>query len=345
MRDFFEWNRIGLDAESLYFYSTLMRMVYQHDTDLWQQLVDAVDFVSGFEMFPAIDPLDSGWAMIYGSTGSVIVVEGTTFLIQWLPNVLGVPPIPHGGFEGLQGEYFWNVFTAMEEPVIDAFRRHPAGRKTLCGHSLGGACALLLGVRAKTYFNETFNGVITEGMPRVGTRSFAESINFDVLRLQNTKDQIANLPPANTNLVNYVFDGFPPFRIINAIDYVHPGRFMRLEITGEMHYGVGEAWVSGDGYPPPPPPLSRSAIDHSAIVPHNSFEYTRRLRLRLLRAPYWRHLRTSTIRVLDEINWRLNQIDAVDWGINPTTGELTVWEQEVLGKPPSRVSLVNAVDP
>ncbi|XP_022777264.1 phospholipase A1-Igamma1, chloroplastic-like [Durio zibethinus] len=104
-----------------------------------------------------------------------------------------------------KGEYTrYNKLSASEQ-VMEEIRRlvkffRDTGEEvslTLCGHSLGGALALLNAYDAATYFPDLLISVITFGAPRVGNIHFKEKLNelgVKTLRVVVKQDIVPKLP-------------------------------------------------------------------------------------------------------------------------------------------------------
>lgn len=77
----------------------------------------------------------------------------------------------------------------------DILKNHSTKRLYLCGHSLGGAGALLLSALIKDSYHPPVLRLYTYGMPRVGTRSFVERYqNILHYRHVNNHDLVPQIP-------------------------------------------------------------------------------------------------------------------------------------------------------
>ncbi|MEW4525970.1 lipase family protein, partial [Vibrio cholerae] len=77
----------------------------------------------------------------------------------------------------------------------DILNNHSTKRFYLCGHSLGGAGALLLSALIKDSYHPPVLRLYTYGMPRVGTRSFVERYqNILHYRHVNNHDLVPQIP-------------------------------------------------------------------------------------------------------------------------------------------------------
>lgn len=89
---------------------------------------------------------------------------------------------------------FWIEYTKIIQDVKTALKKHnPKGTKTVwvCGHSLGGAMALLVSVEIRPN-----GGCYTFGQPRVGNTEFLKTIDFPYFRYRNNNDIVPTVPPS-----------------------------------------------------------------------------------------------------------------------------------------------------
>jgi thioesterase domain-containing protein len=102
---------------------------------------------------------------------------------------------------------------------------HRAPRWWLCGHSLGGALALLAAARLR---DQGFDlaGVITFGQPRVGNLDCATQLqSLPLLRVVNACDLVPELPP-------------------EKLGYRHAGELLHLDADQRQNYAqtIGQFW-------------------------------------------------------------------------------------------------------
>lgn len=342
MTDFVQSRRFGREAENLYVYSTLMRMVYQHDAALWQQLVDEVDLCTSFEDHPAAGPLIPGWCILRGKKGCILVIDGTTNSQQVVSEIFGAGQDSLEDFPGEVAINFFSFFQSLRGAIVPAIAAGEHSNITVLGHSLGGVIALYFGYELSVLYQNEFNGIITEAAPRGGNLAFAQAMTFPILRLENTGDPVPQLPP-ELNAVLHPTNVRNIYNI-NLEHFAHAGSYYLISPNGGILSGYGESEATG-GYPAPPLPIQRAAIDLVDSFPHNSDEYARRLRIRLLRAPGLRRMLSPLRATLDRINTTLNSRQGINWGLDVPSGLPTVWLQEVRGPAPTTRPLVNAVDP
>jgi triacylglycerol lipase len=98
---------------------------------------------------------------------------------------------PDGGkvHQGFYGEYL-KVINDIKKAVA---KHNKKGTKKLwiCGHSLGGAMAVLVAMELKPT-----GGLYTFGQPRVGNTEFINKIDFPYFRYVNNNDVVTSVPPS-----------------------------------------------------------------------------------------------------------------------------------------------------
>ena len=107
-------------------------------------------------------------------------------------------PVPHHK-GGLVHRGFYAEYEKVIPGIKEALKKHDKkGVKDVwvCGHSLGGAMALLVAVELKPS-----GGCHTFGQPRVGTRDFLKNIDFPYYRYRNNNDAVTIVPPTFFNLL------------------------------------------------------------------------------------------------------------------------------------------------
>ena len=97
---------------------------------------------------------------------------------------------PAGGkvHQGFYGEYE-KVIADIKTALV---KHNKKGNKKvwICGHSLGGAMAVLVAVDLKPT-----GGLYTFGQPRVGNAQFLKNIDFEYKRYVNNNDVVPSVPP------------------------------------------------------------------------------------------------------------------------------------------------------
>lgn len=87
---------------------------------------------------------------------------------------------------------FYREYEKVMPGIREALAKHnKKGDKEVwvCGHSLGGAMAVLVAVDLKP------NGLQTFGQPRVGNKEFLKNIDFPYYRYVNNNDIVPRVPP------------------------------------------------------------------------------------------------------------------------------------------------------
>lgn len=330
MNDVFQWKNRTLDAVTLYFYATLMRLAYHPQSPQWSYLIDNFPGVIQAAHVAPASPVASGWSVLYGETGTIVVFQGTRSAIQYGPqfidaNAYNFPVSEDPTFPGrvsifgktrLDELYSPNLFNAVSVGLGSGL--------TTCGHSLGGMIAQLAACRLRRDFLLTLQGVITCGSTKVGDDSFARDIGFGVHRVENTGDPVP-LWPFNSN-----FNGIrlpDRWQLMNVQEYHHAGLQYLIDPASRMVISKGPFTAAGfsleqRGVSGPHPIIIKPAAYWQPWWNHFPEEYCRRLRNRLFRDALWNRLQLEQRRVLDRINVDLNTAEGIDWKIDVPTGRL-----------------------
>lgn len=98
--------------------------------------------------------------------------------------------VPYDDVGGEVHSGFYSEYSKIITGVRSAIIMHGDKEKDVwvCGHSLGGAVALLVSVDIFPTECQTF------GQPRVGNKKFLENVNFPYYRWQNNNDIVTQLP-------------------------------------------------------------------------------------------------------------------------------------------------------
>ncbi|EGR1102098.1 lipase [Vibrio cholerae] len=135
---------------------------------------------------------------------AVLNSPGINDLVKTDLDAAQIAPNEFGGVYVHQGFYQYSM--ALWENTLladDILKNHATKRFYLCGHSLGGAGALLLSALIKDSLHPSVLRLYTYGMPRTGTRSFVTRYqNILHYRHVNNHDLVAQIPMtwANTDL-------------------------------------------------------------------------------------------------------------------------------------------------
>jgi hypothetical protein len=171
----------------------------------------ANDLATDMNPSRADDEVSIGLICQADQTGDVLIaIRGTEGILEWIHDAeFGQVPCPFLAGAGQTEDGFTTMYESLrtgaesDSPrVVNALAKlpfpHPVSSVTICGHSLGGALATLLGldVAANTVFNEP--AVYSYGSPRIGDSLFASTYNQVVknsYRIANRLDIVPALPP------------------------------------------------------------------------------------------------------------------------------------------------------
>lgn len=179
----------------------------------------------------------------------VVAFRGTDQLRDWLTNVQVVPAAFAHGARVHRG--FRRAFGHALRPLRALLAAHPAPLH-VCGHSLGGALALLA---APLFGART---VRTFGAPRAGDAAFAQLLrDIEVAQFATEHDVVPHLPPAA-----------PPLQFRHVV----------VPIVLRRDGGVGSWAAPGDASEPATPPDRRWYDPHAWLGEHAPRVYSSRLR-------------------------------------------------------------------
>lgn len=153
----------------------------------------------------------------------IVVFRGTSDVTDWIKNVdvnlvdwEGAGQVHRGFYKGLL-----RVWTKLEKKL--ATEERPV---FYCGHSLGGALAILAAAKAKV----KPVAVYVYGCPRVGDAAFAESMaGIMIYRVENHLDIVTTIPPS-----------------IKRFEYVHIGQSCYIAHDNTLHIDPNETFVIDD---------------------------------------------------------------------------------------------------
>lgn len=126
----------------------------------------------------------------------LISVRGTASLKDALRDVDALQ-VPFEEGVGSVHQGFYNAFRAMKAFVLRYLDKFHSGQKIIiCGHSLGGAIALLLAEALRRFPDEDYNILLyTYGAPRAGDSTFVEGATDLVHhRMVNNNDPVPGVP-------------------------------------------------------------------------------------------------------------------------------------------------------
>ncbi|TVO39452.1 lipase family protein [Vibrio algivorus] len=165
-------------------------------------------------------------AYFWDKLGDAVQSPATQDLILTDLDAAQIAPPEFGGTYVHRGFYQYTMALLMAmEKDLDI---HKAKKFYFCGHSLGGAGALLLSALIRDTYHPSTLCLYTYGMPRTGTRSFVERYK-DILHYRhvNNHDLVAQIPTTwlNTSAVNiahnFIFDD-------DDDNYTHHGNLSQL---------------------------------------------------------------------------------------------------------------------
>lgn len=164
--------------------ATLCRDAYQ-DTPAAQDLhVEAIDdFRYGYD-----------YGCAYITPGTVyIAIRGSDDWDDWKSNFKLIGRANWYGMAVHRG--FERPARGMEKRVLEIISLHADKRIVFCGHSRGGAIALLLAIAAEQHFKEQVIQCVTYGQPRVSTETqIRDRFYGEYIRVQNGSDVVARWP-------------------------------------------------------------------------------------------------------------------------------------------------------
>lgn len=149
---------------------------------------------------PTFIDVEGAQAYVMSDSDDVLIAcRGTepTEISDILADAKFFPVKHHKG--GLVHRGFYAEYNKVIPGIKEALAKHnKSGKKTVwvCGHSLGGAMALLVAVEL-----QPAGGCHTFGQPRVGDRKFLKHINFPYYRYRNNNDAVTIVPPTFFNLL------------------------------------------------------------------------------------------------------------------------------------------------
>jgi predicted lipase len=141
---------------------------------------------------------EKDWLVEEKEDAVFIAIEGTDCASDWKTNLsfLFRSDDTHDGFK----RNAWRVFFEMFEQ--DVFRGIPKDKAIfVCGHSLGGATATVLGDILDNVFSNVT--IVTFGSPRPGGRVLRERLkNTPVFRFVHGSDVVPSTPPWTAGYVH-----------------------------------------------------------------------------------------------------------------------------------------------
>lgn len=165
----------------------------------------AIVAIRGTEPYFYASPSDEGSKLIITKVANgidaVLNSPGMNDLVKTDLDAAQIAPKEFGGTYVHRG--FYRYAMALLDIMLKELDKHGGKKLYFCGHSLGGAGALLLSALTKDAYNSSQLRLYTYGMPRTGTRSFVTRYQ-DILHYRhvNNHDLVAQIPMtwANTDI-------------------------------------------------------------------------------------------------------------------------------------------------
>ena len=135
---------------------------------------------------------DYGCAYVTGGT-VYVAIRGSDDWQDWRSNFRLLGRDNWYGIAVHRG--FGHAARGLEGQVLDLISLHSGKRIVFCGHSRGGAIALLLAIAAEQHFPTTVVQCVTFGQPRVSTETqIRERFYGEYIRVQNGSDAVCRWP-------------------------------------------------------------------------------------------------------------------------------------------------------
>lgn len=320
MRDFFRWPTNFWDAESLYFHSTLLRLLYARDNSLWQTLLDNFVGIRQVVRATAAGAFPISFAAVEGDTGTILLFEGTQNNWQRAGQVLLMDQSTLPEFPGAVSTFDSERERETRQTVNDWVFGQFTPPVLFCGHSLGGAVAQLASHRISRLSPSRFGGCVTFGSKKVGNPAFAQGTTFNLFNVINIADPVPRVTPPPLGVIVGVTNGgsVRPKVISGIVVYWHAGKLGFLDLDGQMTIQRGPEFIASG---PPATETIHPPFYFDPTIHHYMSEYARRLRTRLDRLTSVSDLRRIVNRqTLDLLNLQLNSREGTDWRWDPNTG-------------------------
>ena len=158
----------------------------------------------------------------YVTPGTVYVcIRGTDSWTDWISNLSAILRDTWYGLRAHRG--FTHGARATRYNVMKIVSLHTEKRIVFCGHSRGGAIALLLAIAAEHQYPETIVQCVTFGQPRVSNKSMIrERFHGEYIRVQNGSDFVCRYPK-----LGYSHGGTCLYIAVNGKKSVNPSQYIR----------------------------------------------------------------------------------------------------------------------
>lgn len=137
-------------------------------------------------------PRVPSWIMGWDGGGFQVAIAGTNQLRQWLAYVL---QFGMANATTLTGQTF-APFNDWSNVIVDNISNLVIGndRITICGHSLGGAMAILVAEKMRVR-GKNVQLACTFGCPRIGDEAFSNSARTPIYNIRRLTDVVPDVPP------------------------------------------------------------------------------------------------------------------------------------------------------
>lgn len=178
-------------------------------------------------LLPSMEAIDTSCLVGSNDEYTVVAIAGTQNPRQWASYISDVG-LDH--IQGIVGGVF-RPFNSIFQKVWHRIKDLPelSGRKfLLCGHSLGGACAVILGRLILAEQRGPIQGIFTLGSPRPGTPSFVRAVQCPGARIISFDDPVPQTPPALLRTVD------PNLLLSPFVRLEHWGQAFALDHAGRV---------------------------------------------------------------------------------------------------------------
>lgn len=191
-----------------------------------------------------IDDLRNGVRCFIRNRGDALIItfRGSDNANNWRSNLMfrkKIVPYNNTASKIRVHSGFINAYKSPDmRGKIHSFITGDIRRVRICGHSFGGAMAILCGVDLEYNFPDREYEVITYGAPRLGNDAFVKSYNrrvVNTLRVENGNDIVTKLPLAFWGFRHAgakVHVGLP--RVLGAFSFAdhYPHAYLGNIVTG-----------------------------------------------------------------------------------------------------------------
>ncbi|MEZ9020197.1 lipase [Vibrio lentus] len=192
----------------------------------------AIIAVRGTENYAFDDSIDDDSKFIISKVANgVEAIINSPVMKDVVQTDLDIALISPPEFEGTQvhrGFYLYSM--ALRNAIGDKLEQHKNKSFYICGHSLGGAGALLLSALIQDSYQPQTLRLYTYGMPRTGARSFVNRYQSIIhYRHVNNHDLVPQIPTVWANdIFNSGIEWAKKIMMDEEDNYLHHGRLSQL---------------------------------------------------------------------------------------------------------------------